>query len=456
MGLHKIKKGLDLPLAGAPEQRIVDASQPSRVALLGPDYPGLRPTVHVAVGERVRRGQLLFEDKKLPGVRFTSPAAGSVAALHRGEKRTFQSVVIQVDSTDSGREGDQVSFASYTGSHPTSLGRSDVRDLLVESGLWTALRARPFGRVADPGIEPHSVFVTASDSHPLAADPDRVLQGRESDFERGLVALSKLTDGPVFVCKRRGSAVEAPNREPFRLEEFSGPHPAGTAGLHIHTLDPVSRGKVVWQVGYQDVVAMGILFGTGRLDVARVVALSGPAVLRPRLLRSRLGAALEDLVAGELASGENRVVSGSVLSGRTAQGEVLGYLGRYHQQVSVLPEGRKREFLGWLGPGINKFSTANTYLGRLIPGRKFALDTSTQGSPRAIVPIGLYERIMPMDLMPSFLLKALVTGDVERAEELGCLELVEEDLALCTFVCPGKVEYGPYLRDTLSILEQEG
>ncbi len=456
MGLHKIKKGLNLPIAGEPEQRIEQASQPRRVALMADDYVGLKPTMHISVGDDVQRGQLLFEDKKTPGVRHASPASGTVVAVNRGERRALQSVVIQLDAAELAGRGDTVSFRSYSGKHPGGLSRQEVKDLLLESGLWTSLRGRPFGRAADPAAAPHSLFVTAADTNPLAPSVDAVLGGREADFERGLLALAKLTEGPVYVCAAPGSSVTAPEGPQFRLEHFAGPHPAGTAGVHIHRLDPVDRNKTVWYICYQDAVAIGKLFSSGALDVERVISLAGPGVRRPRLLRTRLGAATDDLVARELADGENRLISGSVLSGRTASGDVFGYLGRFHRQISVVAEDRKREFLGWLAPGSDTFSTINAFVSRLIPGKKFHFTTSSNGSDRAMVPIGMYERVMPLDILPTFLLRSLLVGDVEKAEELGCLELDEEDLALCSFVCPGKMEYGPLLRQVLTVIEKEG
>lgn len=456
MGLHKTKRGLDLPIAGGPEQVVENASQPRQVALLAADYIGMKPTMHVAVGDDVRRGQLIFEDKKTPRVRYTAPASGKVTAVNRGARRALQSVVIQLDQAERAGGSDSVEFSAYEGAAPGALSREQVTDLLLESGLWTALRARPFDRVANPEQTPRSVFVTAVDTNPLAPAVDKALEGRHGDFERGLRVLARLTDGPVFVCKGEGSNVPVPSEAPFREETFTGLHPAGTVGYHIHCLDPVDRSKLVWHVNYQDVAAIGKLFATGKLDVERVISLAGPAARRPRLLRTRLGASTDDLTSKELEDGEVRIVSGSVLSGRTASGALFGYLGRFDHQISVLEEGRKREFLGWLAPGAGTFSIVNTYLAKLIPGKKFAFSTSRNGSDRAIVPIGMYERVVPHDIMPTFLLRSLVVADTEKAEELGCLELAEEDLALCSFVCPGKIEYGPLLRNVLTIIEKEG
>lgn len=458
MSHHKIRTGLRLPLVGEPSMTIEDTPPARYVALHAADYVGLRPTMHVSVGDTVARGQLLFEDKTMPGVRYSAPAAGTIHAVHRGDRRALQSIVIEQSRAErEGREPETMNFRAYAGRHPSGMTGDEVRALLLESGQWTALRARPYGRVADPGARPHSIFVTAMDTNPLAPSVSAIAEEQEVPFERGLATVARLTEGAVFVCSGSDLTLRVPTDDQIRHEVFDGVHPAGTVGLHIHTLDPVTRGKVVWHIGFQDVVAIGRLFDTGVLDVTRIVSLAGPPVDRPRLLRTRVGSATADLVDGSIdATCECRVISGSVLSGRKAAGDVHGYLGRYHQQVSVLAEGRNREFLGWLGPGLDKFSTIRTFASALLPGRRFAMTTSMHGSPRAIVPIGLYEKVMPMDLLPTPMLRALVMHDVERAEELGCLELDEEDLALCTFVDPGKTNFGPHLRRVLDTLEKEG
>jgi len=451
-GEHRLRRGLDLPLAGAPAQQ-VDAVVPRcpGVALVAADYPGLKPSFLVQPGDEVLRGTPLFEDKRHPGVRFTSPAAGRVAAINRGDRRAFLSLSIDVAPND-GPDA-HVRFAARPGASAAP-DAAAVTALLVESGLWTALRTRPFGVIPRPGTRPAALFVTAIDTRPHAPEAGIVLAGREDDFRAGIAALATLTDGPVYVCTAPGANLPVPADPRIRVETFAGPHPAGLPGTHIHLLAPVDHGTTVWHVGYQDVAAIGHLFATGALDVERIVSLAGPGVLRPRLVRTRLGASLDALVDGELAPGDQRVVSGSVLDGRAARGEVDGWLGRHHLQVSVLPEGHERLFFGWITPGGERFS-----LWRVVAGafarRGLALNTSTNGSLRAMVPIGAYERVMPLDILPTFLLRALIIGDAERAEALGALELDEEDLALCTLVCPGKVEYGPLLRETLARLEKE-
>ena len=443
----KIRRGLDLPVTGSPEQVVRDGPAVRSVAITGNDYVGMKPTMRVREGDQVKLGQVLFEDKKTPGVLYTSPAAGTVIAINRGERRVLQSVVIDV-------QGDGAeTFPSYA--DVDGLSREQVADNLVQSGLWTALRTRPYSRVPAPGTAPNSIFVTAIDTNPLAADPQVVLKGRESDFVNGLKVLTKLTDGTVHLCTAPAADIPGKDTAGVSLHEFAGPHPAGLVGTHIHFVDPVGENKTVWHIGYQDVAAVGHLFATGELDVTRVVALSGPQVEKPELLKTRLGANLEELTAGKLGGGENRIISGSLLSGRKASGP-FAYLGRYHNQVSAILEGRHRTMFHYLSAGANRFSNMPIYLSALNKAKRFAFSSSTNGSERAMVPLGNYETVMPLDILPTQLLRALIVGDTVTAQSLGCLELDEEDLALCTFVCVGKYEYGPILRDNLTKIEKEG
>ncbi|MCB9567590.1 MAG: Na(+)-translocating NADH-quinone reductase subunit A [Myxococcales bacterium] len=457
MAVHTIKKGLNLPITGDPQQVIHDAKQPSRVALVAADYIGMKPRMEVKVGDAVKRGQVLFEDRKTPGVLFTAPGAGTVVAINRGEKRALLSLVIELSANEQAGtigEGDEVKYAAFTGKEPGELGAAEIKALLLESGSWTAIRTRPFAKVADPSTEPKALFVTATDSNPLAPSPDEILEGNEADFHRGLAAVAKLAP-KTYLCVGARSKINAGNVQGVRLEAFEGLHPYGNVGTHIHLLDPVERGKNVWYIGFQEVIAIGRLFKSGLLDPSRVVSLAGPVTKSPRLLRTRVGAHLDDLIRGELADGDNRVISGSVFGGRKAMGEIHGYLGRYHQQISCLREGTEREFLGWLGLGTDKFSVIGIYLGKLLR-RRFPFTTTTHGSHRAMVPLGLYEKVMPLDIMPTFLLRALAVNDTDNAIKLGALELDEEDLALCSFVDPGKENWGYKLRQNLTVIEKEG
>ncbi|MDF3829855.1 MULTISPECIES: Na(+)-translocating NADH-quinone reductase subunit A [unclassified Pseudocitrobacter] len=445
----KITKGLDIPLAGVPEQQRIDNVPVTRVAVKGDDYVGLRPSMAVQEGDRVLKGQLLFDDKKIPGVRFTAPASGIVSAIHRGERRVLQSVVIDIDGDDA------VEFPHFAADELATLPRETVEAQLIESGLWTAMRTRPFSKSPAPGTQPAAIFVTAMDTNPLAADPQPIILAQREAFDAGLTLLTRLTDGKVHVCQASGGKLGGHPCGQVTFNQFTGPHPAGLVGTHIHFLEPVSLEKQVWHLNYQDVIAIGKLFLDGELWVERVIALGGPQVKQPRLLRTRLGASLEELTQGELLEGENRVLSGSVLNGSQAVGP-QAFLGRFHLQVSVLKEGREKELLGWVAPGRDKFSITRTTLGHFLKHKLFNLSTDTHGGARAMVPIGSYERVMPLDILPTMLLRDLLAGDSDSAQALGCLELDEEDLALCTYVCPGKYEYGPVLRSVLTQIEQEG
>lgn len=445
-----IKQGLDLPISGKPEQVIHNGNTVSEVAVLGEEYVGMRPSMKVREGDVVKKGQVLFEDKKNPGVVFTAPASGTVVAINRGEKRVLQSVVIKVEGDE------QITFNRYSSAELASLTGEQVKQNLVNSGLWTAFRTRPFSKVPALDAVPSSIFVNAMDTNPLAADPEVILNEHKQDFVDGLTVLSRLFDGEktIHLCRAPDSTTPNADVPNVKVTAFAGPHPAGLSGTHIHFIDPVSATKQVWYLNYQDVIAMGKLFTSGELFTDRVVALAGPQVKNPRLVRTRLGAKLSDVVANELNGGENRVISGSVLSGAKAEG-VHDYLGRYALQISVIKEGREKEFLGWIAPGANKFSITRTVLGHF--GKKlFGLTSAVNGGHRAMVPIGSYERVVPLDIIPTLLLRDLASGDTDSAQALGCLELDEEDLALCTFVCPGKNEYGPLLRQALDKIEKEG
>ena len=444
----KIKKGLNIPLTGAPDQSVSPGSDITSVALLGPDTNDLKPRMLVREGDRVKLGQAIYTDKANPGVYFTSPGAGIVAAVNRGERRILQSVVIDLDGDDA------VEFATYPAADLDSLDGEVVRKNLVDSGLWTALRTRPFSKIPAPDAEARAIFVTAIDTNPLAADPAVVIKRDPEAFANGLAVLSRLTDGPVYVCTAHESGIASPDGEKFRHAEFSGPHPAGLAGTHIHFLDPVSEQKIVWHIGYQDVIAIGRLFTTGRLPVDLIVSISGPKVKNPRLITTRLGANTGELISGETEAGDVRVVSGSVLNGHRAAGWA-SFLGRYDDQLTVLQEGTDREFLSFMRPGLGKFSAARAFVGNLF-GKGYRFTTSQNGSPRAMVSIGSFEQVMPLDILQTPLLKAILVRDTDGARGLGCLELDEEDLALCSFVCNGKYEYGHHLRKTLHEIEVNG
>jgi Na+-transporting NADH:ubiquinone oxidoreductase subunit A len=445
-----IKKGLDLPITGEPKQVIEDGNKVTTVAILGMDYVGMKPTMMVSEGDTVKLGQVLFADKKNPGVVFTSPGAGVVRSINRGAKRVLQSVVVELKGAA------QESFAKYKASELKDLSAEQVKENLLASGLWTSLRTRPYGKVPAVDSKPRSIFVTAIDTSPLAADPVVIIKERADDFVHGLAVIAKLTEGKTYLCKAIGADIATGDAH-VTVAEFGGPHPAGLASTHIHFIDPVSIDKFVWHLDYQAVIAIGALFTTGKLNVERVISLAGPSVTEPRLIRTRVGANTDDLVAGQLAAVENRVIAGSVLYGHLAA-DWAAFLGCYNNQLSVLEEGRAREFFGWIVPGKDKYSALNVYTSSVDRklNRKFPLTTDKNGSNRAIVPVGVYEAVMPMDILPTPLLKALVVGDSDQAQLLGCLELDEEDVSLFTFVDPGKHDFAPVLRANLTKIEKEG
>jgi len=444
-----IKKGLDIPISGKPELVISDAVDVRSVGLVGWDTPGLKPKMAVAEGDRVKLGQTLFIGKRNPSVCYTAPGCGIVTAINRGERRVLNSVVIELEGNDA------ETWRTVDSSKIASIGAEEVRKTLAESGLWTALRTRPFSRIPSPDAMPNSVFITAMNSNPLAGDPSMVIREDSEAFVAGVQLLSRLTEGPTYICTRPDTDIPCPEGEQFRHAEFVGPHPAGLVGTHIHFLDPVSVHKTVWHVGYQNAMAIGRLFLTGRLPTERVIALGGPMVRNPRLLRTRRGAYINDILADELHPGNARVLSGSVLSGHRASG-MLGWLGAYHNQISVIAESSPREFLSWMMPGAHRYSALRAFASSFLHKGTFDMTSSQNGSPRAMVSTGSFERVMPLDILPTVLLKALLVHDTDAAQQLGCLELDEEDLALCSFVCNGKYNYGPHLRTALDEIEAYG
>ncbi len=439
-----IKKGLNLPISGLPDQVITAGQSIQHVALLGHNYVGMKPTMLVSEGDEVLAGQPLFSDKKNSKIQYTAPVSGRIKAINRGDKRVFQSIIIERQDKPG------VIFPDFQEKELVTLTPEQVKSQLLNSGLWTAFRTRPYSRVPDPESSPAAIFVTAMDTRPLAANPALILRHYNHQFNAGLHILKCLAS-TVYVCTAPNVDIEVKTIEHVT---FSGPHPAGLPGTHIHFLSPISATQQVWHLNYQEVIAMGYLFLTGQLWSERIIALGGPQTDRPRLIKTVLGASLEDLLKDEVKSGVNRVISGSVLDGDESKAP-CHFLGRYHLQVSVLEEGVSRTFLHYLRLGVSQFSVMPVYLARFL-SKRLNMTTSTQGSPRALVPIGSYERVMPLDILPTQLLRALIVTDIEMGEKLGMLELDEEDLALCTFVCPGKYEYGPILRDNLTLFEKEG
>ena len=443
-----LKKGLDLPILGAPEQVIHDGPAVGTVAVLGADFNDLKPRMLIAEGDAVTRGQPLFAHKDSPEVVFTAPISGTVKAINRGARRVLQSVVIEVgDAEDAGKD-----FGTLTDATPAD----EVARKLLASGLWTAFRTRPYSKVPAADTRPDAIYINAMDTEPLSPDPEIIIKERLEDWEAGVTAVAKLTDGTCYLCHAHGEEVHSEGIPHVRQATFSGPHPAGLPGTHMHFLEPPSATRTVWTISYQDVLAIGALARTGHLDPRVVVSIAGPRARNPRLVRTVMGAALDALCNHEIAgdNGPVRVISGSVLSGRQAEGP-LAYLGRYARQVTLITEDRAQIPLGWIRPMGSKYAV-QPVLGSAFSRRLHNLTSNLNGGRRAMVPTGTFEELMPQDFLPTQLLRALLVMDTDTAQALGALELDEEDLALCAFACPAKYEYGMALRDSLTKIEKEG
>lgn len=442
-----LKRGLDIPILGIPEQKIYDGNNPETLAVLGPDYNGLKPKMLVSVGDKVVRGTPLFCHKDNPDVLYVSPCKGHVESINRGEKRALLSVVISVDSLT--HKGMNIVKLNSQIDDNTEF----VRKCLCESGLWTSFLTRPYSKVPQAGSVPTSIFITAMDTEPLCPDADLIINQDLKAFEEGVKKISTLTEGEVFICKKNDSNINLKN---FKTYNFDGPHPAGLAGTHIHFLDPPNGNKMVWSVSYQDVIAIGKLFLSGHIDIEKTISLAGPLAKNPRLVKTVMGASLFDLLKGEFINNTAcRVISGSVLSGFHADGH-LSFLGRYSRQVTLIEEDKEKLLLGWINPQPNKFSVMPVLASAFGFFKLFNLTSNLNGGRRAMVPTGVFETLMPQDYLPTQLLRSLIVMDTDVAQSLGTLELDEEDLALCTFACPAKYEYGSALRDSLVKIEKEG
>ncbi len=447
MQTFKLKKGLELPVQGAPDQTIQPGPEFSTVGVLGSDYLGLKPQMLVQEGDEVQRGTPLFCHKDVPDAMMVAPLTGKVVAINRGARRVLQSVVIEVsDANDTG-----VDF-SATGDAESAEG---ITAKLCASGLWTAFRTRPYSKMPQPGTKPSAIFVTAMDSEPLAGDAAVIIKDAGEAFAEGLKAVAKLTDGKTYLCQRDGDTLPGADVAGVEPAAFSGPHPAGLAGTHIHFLEPLAGEKLVWTIGYQDIIAIGRLMQTGHLDPNVVVALSGPGARQPRLIRTVMGASTDDLTSDEVnIEGTARIISGSILSGKLADGPTA-FLGRFARQVSIIREDPDQIPMGWIRPMPSKYAV-QPVLGSAFAKKLFAFTSNLNGGRRAMVPTGTFEELMPQDYLPTQLLRALLVMDTDTAQALGALELDEEDLGLVGFACPAKYEYGLALRDCLTKIEKEG
>lgn len=432
----RITRGLDISLGGVADgDEIRPVPLTPRVAVIARDFGYPRVSLAVAEGDRVAEGSTLFTDRRHPDIRFVAPAAGVVRRIERGPRRRLEAVVIETGGEEA------VEFEPVETSGLPALSRQDVRERFLSSGLWTAFRARPYDRIPPPDVEPRAIFVTAIDTGPLAADPGVAIDRSPDAFRAGLIALSRLTDGPVYVCTPIGRAQTVPDLDGVEAAEFGGPHPAGLPGTHIHALDlAVGDTPDLWYVGCQDVIAAGRLLSTGRLNHERITAIGGPAAPEPGLVMARSGAELAAL-AGVNPRPELRLLSGSVLAGHSAP----GYLGRYHSQVTVLPQsGRRGSSLG----------NAARMILRGLPAGDRMEGCDNHGWADAMLTLDAYEKVWPYRSPPAVLLRALLTGDDDTAAALGCRGLAEDDLSLLTYLSAGKHDYAGALRRVLHRLER--
>ncbi len=443
----KLRKGLNIKLAGKAEKILLPEVPMARYGVRFADFPGLVARLEVQEGDRVMAGSVLFHDKSFPEIKYVSPVSGVVREVIRGEKRVLTEVVIDQDGTD------KIDFGA---ADPLSLSREEVKEKLLESGLWPVLRQRPYHIVARPSETPRDVFISAFDSAPLAPDLDFVMTNTHGGFlQAGINALTRLTDGKVHISQEaEGTRVaEMKNLQNVEFHRFSGPHPAGNVGVQIHHIAPVSKGEVVWTVDLQDVVAIGRLFSTGFHDREKIIALAGPAAQHRKYYRIRPGASVSGILKGNLGEGNLRIISGNVLTGKKISPE--GSFGFYDNMVTVIPEGDYHEFFGWATPGLKKFSYWRTFVSKLLPAREYMMDTNMHGGHRAFVVTGHYENVLPMDIYPVHLLKAILAGDVELMENLGIYEVAEEDFALCEYIDPSKTEIQEIIRSGISLMIKE-
>lgn len=432
----KISKGLDLPISGKPSTIITDKPKNSSVAVLGNDFVGMKPTMLVKVGDQVKAGDKLFEDKKNTGVFYTSPAGGEVKSINRGEKRKFLSIEIDISNNEE--------FKTFNKANDTN----EIKELLILSGLWNAFRTRPFNRTPAIDDTPNALFINCCDTNPLSVDPFEIINNDKDHFDEGLDLISRLFDCDVHLCYQNINFDISNNNINYHC--FKGPHPAGLSSTHISKIHPVNSSKTVWTINFQDVISLGYLNVNNKIRSHKLVSIGGPGVYEPSLLEVRIGGNIDEITAGKVKP-DSRIVSGSIIYGHTSEG-VMNYIGYYDSQISILPDEVNEIFMNWLMPGFDLHSKLNVFISSFIKPKEYIFNTSIGGGDRAIVPIGSYEEVVPMDILVTQLLKAMVVGDVEMAVDLGMLELVPEDLALCSYVCPSKYDYSSILMDNLNKL----
>jgi Na+-transporting NADH:ubiquinone oxidoreductase subunit A len=440
----KLRKGLDIKLKGKADKNTTTAPSAETYALKPTDFPGLTAKLCVKAGQEIKTGEPLFYDKYNPSIIFTAPIGGKISSINRGERRKILEVVVQpIEGSGS---------VDFTNADPLTLSANDIKGQILKSGLWPFLKRRPYGIIAKPDENPNAIFISMFDTAPLAPDYSYILKGQEDTFQTGLNALSKLTEGKVYLgVNNQEKNIPFKNVE---IKKFSGPHPAGNVGIQIHKVAPINKGDIIWTINPQDVLFIGRLFETGKLDTSKIVAIAGSEVEKPSYIKTNLGANISSLLQSNLKKeNKQRIISGNVLTGTKVNFD--NYLGFYDSVITVIPEGDEYEFMGWANLGINKFSASKTYFSSLFPKKEYELSANLHGGERAFVISGQYEKLVPMDILPVHLLKAIHVNDIDKMEQLGIYEIIEEDLALCEYACTSKIEVQNLLRQGINTMIKE-
>jgi Na+-transporting NADH:ubiquinone oxidoreductase subunit A len=443
----KLKRGLDIKLKGAARNSLGKEIKSVEFGIRPPEFPGIIPKLCVKPGEQVKAGSALFFDKVRPDIKFSSPVSGVVKAVNRGEKRKILEIVVE-------RSGDE--YIDFGKSEIDVISREEIKNRMLQAGLWPLIRQRPYHIIADPGGVPKSIFISGFDTAPLAPDLDFIIGNSSMEhFQAGINIISKLTDGKIYLVLNGGTAVQNALKDVKGVEVkyVSGPHPAGNVGVQIHHIDPVNKGDTVWYLNIQDIITTGLFFTEGIYKHDRIIALTGSEVVDPQYYRIRSGASIRELVEGNVKEGNLRFISGNVLTGTRIDKD--GFLGLYDSMVTVIPEGDYFEFFGWIMPGFNKYSFSKTYMSSIFRKKSYKLDTNLHGGYRAFVMTGQYEKVLPMDIYPMQLLKAIIAEDIDGMENLGIYEIAEEDFALCEFICPSKTEIQSIVRQGLDLMVKE-
>jgi Na+-transporting NADH:ubiquinone oxidoreductase subunit A len=443
----RLKKGLNIHLLGDAD-KVYASTKPTEKYVVKPiDFHGLIPKLCVKVGDKLKAGTPLFYDKYNEKINFCSPISGAVTDIVRGEKRKIMEVVIKADT--------EIVYEQFTTASADSLSREQIIKTMLKAGIWPFIRQKPYDIIANPADMPKAIFISTFSTAPLAIDNDFVLYGMDELFQKGLDYIVKLSSGKTHLNTdgNTNPSKVFSTAKGVQINKVSGPHPAGNVGVQIHQIDPINKGDVVWYLHPQDVIAIARLFTVGKYDVSRIVALCGSQIQKPRYYRSIAGACINNLLNENTKDGKSRIISGDILSGTQIHPD--GCLGFYDSQLTVVPEGDEAEFLGWILPGLHKFSASKTFLSWLFPSKKYNLDTNMHGEERAYVMTGEYEKVLPMDIYPTHLIKAIMIEDVELMENLGIYEVSPEDLALCEFVCTSKIEVQSIIRQGLDLVRKE-